>query len=735
MIDTDGMEDSAETKTVLALIEDVRYFLGFYRKHLLTDGESESQSSSRLLWFPADAFIGTLANVDRNLLLNEVPYQGVADVSSDVGESKSRRADMLLRSNAMEIFVAENSLCAGSARKQAQHTLSDAVKMRKAALAAMTSRKSTTIGGGRVIMVHLGREETSDSWMLSWCHAEPMTVVHDGRVATVFAIRRHKDAVVRLASLYRANGAPAAPVLTDESAAQVRAFQLSLLDACCHAIAFCTERSVAVSTPVREAANTAVLRQTGGRQQSRRGDPNQPAGGPNPNRGASAGPAPGNEDRLDANPPLGVVLNRPWGTGPCLPLLLGPTLEAALAADSRQAERWDVPGAHSCIYGVRGHGPRASAPQLVLKMAPADESRAFLRRERRALQRLQGLHCVVQPTAWVQCTDGGPEGFLMPFCAAFPVEACVSRPDTAVAFLGKVTDALVRLHACDVAHGDLKPDVFRTDSAASGIRTAAALTASALPPLRLLDFNLSLSASTRPEFARDRHWGTPPYCLSGWAPRSGAAVDCVALSSLLAQWCNLPASVGGPGGPAGVSDFAERLDSVRALVREWQDADVRGAGAGAPTAERSWQFKALALQLMLLERCEELSLQTIWQVWLHEFWLARQEAQLSLLLGLRPEGTRTLVCVRGCSRSGGCALTRSTRRRRAMNSNTARCKSRTRQATSLRACVRRPLTLFRFHLQNDVDGPRRRDAESSKRAHTPASARAPLSDLTQTTMR
>jgi hypothetical protein len=675
VIETEGMGDTPEAKTALALIEDVRFFLGFYRKHLLTDGESESQSSSRLLWFPADTFIGTLANVDRNLLLNEVLYQGVADVSSDAGESKSRKADMLLRNNAMEIFVAENSLCAGAASVQAKHTLDDAVKMRKAALAAMTSRKSTRIGGGRVIMVHLGREKAGDPWMLSWCHAEPMTVTHNGKPATVFAIRRHAGAVVQLASLYRADGAAAAPVLTDASAAEVRAFQLSLLDACCHAIMFCTEKSVAVSTPVRRAAGTAVQRRTDEkpRRRQQKGK-DQPAGDRGPGPAAPAGPAPEDDERLDADAPLGMVLNRPWGMGPCLPLLLGPTLEAALAADSRQAERWDVPGAHSCIYGVRGYGPWASAPQLVLKMAPVDESRAFLRRERRALQRLQGLHCVVQPTAWVQCTDGGPEGFLMPFCAAFPVEACVSRPDTAVAFLGKVTDALVRLHACDVAHGDLKPDVFRTDSAASG--TAAALTESALPPLRLLDFNLSLSASARPEFARDRHWGTPPYCLSGWAPRSGAAVDCVALSSLLAQWCNLPASVGGPGGPAGVSDFAERLDSVRALVREWQHADVRGA----PTAERSWQFKALALQLMLLERCEELSLQTIWQVWLHEFWLARREAQLSLLLGLRPEGT--LVCLRGCS--GGCALTRSTRRRRAVN--TASCcrlsKSRTRQATS-----------------------------------------------------
>jgi tRNA A-37 threonylcarbamoyl transferase component Bud32 len=402
-----------------------------------------------------------------------------------------------------------------------------------------------------------------------------------------------------------------------------------------------------------------------------------------------------------------------------LPLLLGQTLEAALAADSRQAERWDVPGAHSHIYSVRGYGPRASAPELVLKMARIDESRAFLRRERRALQRLQGLHCVVQPTAWVQCTDGGPGGFLMPFCAAFPVEACVSRPDTAVAFLGKVTDALARLHACDVAHGDLKPDVFRTDGATSA--AAAALSASALPPLRLMDFNLSLSASARPQFARDRHWGTPPYCLGGWAPRSGAAVDCVALSSLLAQWCNLPASVGGPGGPLGVSDFAERLEAVRALVHEWQHADLC-----APTAERAWQFKALALQLMLLERCEELSLQTIWQVWLHEFWLPRREARLSLL-GSCPEDMAVNVRLRACS--GGLALTC----RNAQEMPPLQESDEASAAREARACLRRPLTLL--PLQND--GPRRRDAESSKREPTPVttSARAPLSDLTLMSMR
>jgi hypothetical protein len=222
---------------------------------------------------------------------------------------------------------------------------------------------------------------------------------------------------------------------------------------------------------------------------------------------------------------------------------------------------------------------------------------------------LQGLSCVVQPVFWLECSEFAG-GFATAHQPPYPVEAFRASADLFIAFLTRVVHALVSFHQRGIAHGDLKPDVFRTDDGHAEVPAST----DPAPPLRMIDFNLSLPAATALECPPedDDWWGTLPFSLRHWVPMHGAAIDCVALSSLLAHWLELPTISEDFIG----TSFPFRARTIRDVLDRWRSTDPSSA-----PPERAWHLKVLALQLMLMERCNEHSLEAIWDTWYHVFWL------------------------------------------------------------------------------------------------------------------
>ncbi len=680
--DVSGLDSARdEDATVLAVINVLQTLLRELTRISLTKSDSEAQISDTLLWRPFKALMAELVPCFRDpparVKVDEVDVTAVKVAS---GNTKHRYADMTVTSRGHHLALFENSLCSAESR-QAEHTHQDTVKTRKYAIAECALERALP----RIVLGQIGREEPADQPFFEWCHFEALGVEHSGQRGTTFAVLKHARARCSLADLITVSDA--VPVLRDETEDTVRAFLLSVLDCCLYIRGCQKECTVTLPSPVRKQA-VRVGKESSGKKpagpsttQSSRGKAtgSQPPQSTPPQ--STTGTSEDTHSALSLAMDAGLLLHEPWGpmgSSWVMQMLIGPTMDAALAAGQLRAHAWKAPsGMHSVMFRVAGPPLRTLQPswgipaakpvrpaQLpVLKMV-APHKAAYLRRELRALAQLYGLACVVQPSALVRCRDFAG-GILMPHHPPYPVAACCRDGDTFVAFVSLVMDAVIALHRRGVAHGDLKPDAFRTDdefAAWPGVDAAAPGTPLQLPPLRLMDFNMSAPADQAPPYGRgddadcmcssssccccspgdsssdgrprDRNavpmvsWGTLPFCLVSEPQPKASALDCLALSSLLAYWLGFPAEVGGPDCDRGPNVF-ERARAVRRLLKQWTAEGTRPV----------WHLKILVLELLLLERGgahhaldRVQALETMWELWRNVFWL-ESSAQL-VLLGL-----------------------------------------------------------------------------------------------------
>jgi hypothetical protein len=667
LIDSNGLDAAVEMNAaVLSLIPVILHLWQQLKCISLVSTDPEAQTSHILLWQPVTAFMAVLAPCHAVLrgrvMVNEVDVPAVREAS---GGTKQRFADMTVDpAKRSHLALFENSL-SGTKKQQAEHTHQDTIKTRKYAVAACARRR----GLPRTVLGQLGRMCQLDEPFFDWCHFEAVNIECGEQRGSTFAVLKHAGARCSLAGLITDD--ETVPVLREETRDTVRAFLLSVLDCCCYMRACLPDSTVERASPVRHHAVRTV-----GEPSGRKPSGGQAAGRPGGRStgsaasGQSAG-APDKQSTTDGpvgshssvKQRAGVILHEPWGavgSGQQMPVLIGSRMDAALAAGSLRAYRWTAPsGSHSVMYRVAGPPlrtplpswaltaaqPAAAAQLPVLKMV-AHHKAAYFRRELRVLEQLQGLPCVVRPTALVRCCDFAG-GFLLPYHPPYPVAACCKDGDTFVAFVAQVMEAVIALHRRGVAHGDLKPDVFRTDdefAAWPGVRAVAPGAPLQLPRLRLMDFNMSLPAAQAPPYGRADHnddsssssgssdgrlrdrdrvprvkWGTIPYCLVSGPQPAASALDCMALSSLLAHWLDFPAEVGGPDCEDSPIMF-ERIPAVRRLLKMW------GAEVEAGTRP-VWHLKILVLELLLLERgtdetlSQPQALETVWEVWRNVFWL------------------------------------------------------------------------------------------------------------------
>ncbi len=584
----------------------IKAMLRSYHGSFLRELGPEAQSTLRLLWMPFDLFMSVLnADTVTDVMINEHLIQSVSTVSISAGRPRIRRADLaivLAVVSNTEAALLENSLSKDSEARQLSHTREDNLKLRKCAMAswAVTGDESPQ----KVIVAQLGRsDDVEGGWFFDWAHAEAVpTTLTDNTSGKVFVIKAHKGARCDLKSVpgHRPSEVMARSPECRES---LRRHLLSVLDCCLHAVAY-TQLSEPRSTRTQQDALISVQPTPCKPSSAVRGETAAA-----PSGGAPAAPASSSSAVGSGKPVVdqfGLAVSRPWAPTRSLPLLIGPTYQAALGAVGLKAGPMFDGASRSLVLRVFG-GP--GQPERVLKMADTDSAR-LLMAEEVALQRLAGVWCAVQPKAWLECAKFAG-GMLLPLHRPYPVDRLAGNSAQFVAFLELAVRAIADLHQHGVAHGDLKPDVFRVGTVAAPAVVSA--TAAALPRLVLIDFNLSLQAAEAPDMSAGC-WGTPPFCLFEWSPKKAAQLDCVALSSLLAHWLAFPSSVGGPGCHMDCA-FSARQACVSVLVDEWS----RLPAACAPAAH-AWHFKVLLLQQRLLERSHIEPLAAIWASWYYECW-------------------------------------------------------------------------------------------------------------------